>query len=92
MFSEKDTKILQKLEKISPNFDGNVKRNCGLINLLTLSGTKGQLISKCFICVITFFEKTKENKSKNCKNEFVELFVFWKICRLEKIISNLSDL
>ena len=52
---------------------------------------KGQLISKCLFGVFTFFQKTNENKSTSSKNEFVCSF-FWKKRRLEKIISNLSDL
>ena len=52
---------------------------------------KGQLISKCLFGVFTFFQKTNENKSTSSKVEFVCSF-FWKKRRLEKIISNLSDL
>ena len=43
---------------------------------------KGQLISKCFFGVFTFFQKTNENKSTSSKDEFVRSFfgrnVSWK--------------
>ena len=53
--------------------------------------SKGQLISKCLFGVLTFFQKTNENKSTSSKTEFVLSF-FGRNVGLKKIISNLSDL
>ena len=48
---------------------------CGFPSSLTckviLHSPKGQLISKCLFAVITFFQKTNENKSTSSKVEFV---------------------
>ena len=63
----------------------------GAICLKILTLLKGQLISKCLFGVLTFFQKTNENKSTSSKTEFVRSF-FGRNVGLKKIISNLSDL
>ena len=57
--------------------------------LSVMGVAKGQLISKYFLSVFTFFQKTNKNKSASSKVEFVCSF-FWKKRWLEKIILNLS--
>ena len=61
------------------------------ITFVQQAQAKGQLISKCIFGVFTFFQKKTENKSTSSKVNFVCSF-FWKKHRLEKNISNLSDL
>ena len=62
-----------------------------LNNLSEINVIKCQLISNCLLGVFTLFQKMNENKSTNSKVKFVRSFL-WKKRRLEKIISNLSDL
>jgi hypothetical protein len=52
------------------------------VSVKNVKFSKGQLISKCLLGVLNFFQETKENKSTNKLKK----------CLLEKIISRLSDL
>ena len=62
----------KRKEKSSGTFQ--VMNSDGINLHIFLSGSKGQVISKCLFGVFTFFQKTNENKSHTSKNEFIRSF------------------